>query len=47
MTEEEIVQMAPGLMQAFAPEEVEETTDRRPRRRKQDDPIMADRKSVV
>jgi small subunit ribosomal protein S5 len=44
MTEEEIVQMAPGLMQAFAPEEVEETTDRRPRRRKQDDPIMALRK---
>ncbi len=25
MTEEEIVQMAPGLMQALAPEEVEES----------------------
>ena len=43
MTEEEIIQMAPGLMQALAPEETEET-GARPRRRKQDDPMMALRK---
>ncbi len=39
MTEEEIVQMAPGLMQALAPEEVEESPNGRPRRRKTDDPM--------
>tara|TARA_B100001564_G_C20636437_1_gene669932 strand:+ start:409 stop:1173 length:765 start_codon:yes stop_codon:yes gene_type:complete len=43
MTEEEIIQMAPGLMQALAPEETEET-GARPRRRNQDDPMMALRK---
>ncbi len=45
MTEEEIIQMAPGLMQALAPEETEDTGGR-PRRRKQDDPMMALRKWV-
>ena len=43
MTEEEIIQMAPGLMQALAPEETEDT-GARPRRRNQDDPMMALRK---
>ena len=46
MTEEEIVQMAPGLMQALAPEEVEETPSGRPRRRKTDDPMSGLRKWV-
>ena len=47
MTEEEIQQMAPGLVQAFAPEEPEEKVEgRRPRRRNQDDPILALRKWV-
>ena len=46
MTEEEIIQMAPGLMQALAPEEVEETPSGRPRRRKQDDPMSGLRKWV-
>ena len=47
MTEEEVQQMAPGLMQAYAPEEPEENTEgRRPRRRNQDDPIIALRKWV-
>ena len=45
MTEEEIIQMAPGLMQALAPEETEDTGGR-PRRRKQDDPMMGLRKWV-
>ena len=44
MTEEEIVQMAPGLMQALAPEEVEESPNGRPRRRKTDDPMSVLRK---
>ena len=47
MTEEEVQQMAPGLMQAYAPEEPEEKVEgRRPRRRNQDDPILALRKWV-
>ena len=45
MTEEEIIQMAPGLMQALAPEETEDTGGR-PRRRKQDDPMTGLRKWV-
>ena len=45
MTEEEIIQMAPGLMQALAPDETEDTGGR-PRRRKQDDPMMGLRKWV-
>ena len=45
MTEEEIIQMAPGLMQALAPEETEDTGGR-PRRRKQDDPMSGLRKWV-
>ena len=45
MTEEEIIQMAPGLMQALSPEETEDTGGR-PRRRKQDDPMMGLRKWV-
>ena len=39
MTEEQ-QQMAPGLIQAFNPEESEEPTDGRRRGRNQDDPIM-------
>ena len=47
MTEEEVKPMAPGLIQAYAPEEPEEKVEgRRPRRRNQDDPILALRKWV-
>ena len=46
MSDEENQQMAPGLIQAFNPEEAEDTSggDPRRRRRNQDDPIMALRK---
>ena len=45
MTEEEItLTMAPGLMKAYAPDEMEETPDPRRRRKNQDDPIAALRK---
>ena len=44
MTEEEQPTMAPGLMQAYAPEEVDEMPDPRRRRRNQDDPIANLRK---
>ena len=40
MSEEENQNMAPGLIQAFNPVEVEEKGDQRRRRRNQDDPIM-------
>ena len=39
MTDEQ-QKMAPGLIQAFNPEESEEPTDGRRRGRNQDDPIM-------
>tara|TARA_A100001388_G_C28769758_1_gene503097 strand:+ start:2287 stop:3060 length:774 start_codon:yes stop_codon:yes gene_type:complete len=46
MSDEENQQMAPGLIQAFNPEEAEESAggDARRRRRNQNDPIMALRK---
>ena len=47
MSDEENQQMAPGLIQAFNPEESEDTSGGDPRRRRrnnQDDPIMALRK---
>ncbi len=44
MSEEDIVNMAPGLRQAYAPDEAEETPDPRRRRRNQDDPIANLRK---
>ena len=44
MTEDEVKTMAPGLMQAYAPEEVDEMPDPRRRRRNQDDPIANLRK---
>ena len=39
MSEEDIQPMAPGLLQAYAPEEADEMPDPRRRRRNQDDPI--------
>ena len=44
MTEEHTPTMAPGLMQAYAPEEADEMPDPRRRRRNQDDPIANLRK---
>jgi len=44
MTEEHTPTLAPGLRQAFAPEEVDEMPDPRRRRRNQDDPIANLRK---
>ena len=44
MTEEHTPTMAPGLLQAYAPEEVDEMPDPRRRRRNQDDPIANLRK---
>ncbi|MCH1462150.1 MAG: hypothetical protein L7U25_07320, partial [Candidatus Poseidonia sp.] len=45
MTDEEHVPtMAPGLMQAYAPEETDEAPDNRRRRRNQYDPIANLRK---
>ena len=46
MSEEENQNMAPGLIQAFNPVEVEEKGDQRRRRRNQDDPVMNLRKWV-
>ena len=44
MSEEDIQPMAPGLLQAYAPEEADEMPDPRRRRRNQDDPIANLRK---
>lgn len=44
MTEEDIQPMAPGLKQAYAPEDNDEAPDQRRRRRNQDDPIANLRK---
>ena len=44
MTEEDTPTMAPGLLQAYAPEEADEMPDPRRRRRQQDDPIANLRK---
>ena len=44
MSEENNTTMAPGLLQAYAPEEVDEMPDPRRRRRNQDDPIANLRK---
>ena len=44
MTEEHTPTMAPGLLQAYAPEEADEMPDPRRRRRNQDDPIANLRK---
>ena len=44
MTEEHTPTMAPGLLQAYAPEEVDEMPDPRRSRRNQDDPIANLRK---
>lgn len=44
MSEENTPTMAPGLLQAYAPEEAEEVPDVRRRRRNQDDPIANLRK---
>ena len=44
MTEEDIQPMAPGLKQAYAPEDNDEVPDQRRRRRNQDDPIANLRK---
>jgi len=44
MSDEENQKMAPGLIQAFNPVEVEDKGDPRKRRRNQDDPIMNLRK---
>ena len=44
MSEENTPTMAPGLLQAYAPEEADEVPDTRRRRRNQDDPIANLRK---
>ena len=44
MSEENTPTMAPGLLQAYAPEEADEVPDMRRRRRNQDDPIANLRK---
>ena len=44
MSEEDVQTMAPGLLQAYAPEDAEDKPDQRRRRRNQDDPIANLRK---
>ncbi len=44
MSEENVPTMAPGLLQAYAPDEADEKPDPRRRRRNQDDPIANLRK---